>query len=190
MTASGIERRQRQELPFGREHAVRGQGVGMGIRVSPIGAERLQRDDAAGADVGAVKDGLEGLQDRGVGRPRRHAKQLAVALEQSAQGAGAEKVQRRWGTGATISLVSFSAKRTGRFAWQLGQKFLVRQENASRCSAWDFGQRIRAKPRCSRPQAENSSTERTTTGRKGPELDSKRPSWDRTSVSKWFSKSS
>ena len=44
----GIQRRQRQELPFGREHAIRNQGVGMGIPISPIGPERLQRDDAAG----------------------------------------------------------------------------------------------------------------------------------------------
>ena len=30
----GIQRRQRQELPFGREHAIRNQGVGMGIPIS------------------------------------------------------------------------------------------------------------------------------------------------------------
>jgi len=44
----GIQRRQRQELPFRREHALRNQGVGVGIPISRIGTECLQRDDAAG----------------------------------------------------------------------------------------------------------------------------------------------
>lgn len=37
----GIQRRQRQELPFGGEHAIRNQGVGMGIPISPIGTELM-----------------------------------------------------------------------------------------------------------------------------------------------------
>ncbi len=40
-----------------------------------------------------------------------------------------------------------SANNAERFAWQLGQKLRVRQENASTCSARQFGQRSRAKPR-------------------------------------------
>ncbi len=106
----GIERRQRLALAFGREPAVRNQGVGMGTPVSPIGAENLQRnDDAAwGADVGAVKDGLERLQDRGIGRLQKHVKQFAVALE-----GGMEKVQWLWGTGATIPAVSSFGKGDG-----------------------------------------------------------------------------
>ena len=46
-----------------------------------------------------------------------------------------------------------SANNAERLAWQLGQKLRVRQEKASRCSARQFGQRIRAKPPLSRPQA-------------------------------------
>ncbi len=39
---------------------------------------------------------------------------------------GIENVQRRWGTGARISRVSFSTKSKARLVWQLGRKFLVR----------------------------------------------------------------
>jgi hypothetical protein len=83
----GIKRRQRQELPFGREHAIRNQGVGVGIPICRISAVRLQRDDAAGPDVVAIQQRLEGLKDGGVSGLRQKAKQLAVALDEAAQGA-------------------------------------------------------------------------------------------------------
>ena len=85
--SGGIERRKRQKLSFGREHAIGNQGMGVRVEVCPIGAERLQRDDTAGADIGALKQRLEGLQDRGIGRLRQQAQQLAVALDEAAQDA-------------------------------------------------------------------------------------------------------
>jgi hypothetical protein len=83
----GIQRRKRQKLAFGREHAVENQGMGVRVEVGPIGAMGLQRDDTAGADIGAVKQRLEGFQDRGIGRLRQQAQQLAVALDEAAQDA-------------------------------------------------------------------------------------------------------
>ena len=59
----------------------------------------------------------------------------------------------RCGTGSRISVTTCSANNAERFAWRLGQKLRVLQEKASRCSARQFGQRIRAKPPSSRPQA-------------------------------------
>ena len=50
-------------------------------------------------------------------------------------------------------MTTCSANNAERFAWQLGQKLRVLQEKASRCSARQFGQRIRAKPPSIRPQA-------------------------------------
>jgi hypothetical protein len=47
-----------------------------------------ERRRSRGADVGALIEGLEALQDRGVSRLRQKAEQLAVALEEAAQGAG------------------------------------------------------------------------------------------------------
>ncbi len=52
-----------------------------------LGTERLQRDDAAGADVVAIQQRLEALKDEGVSGLRQKAKQLAIALEEAAQGA-------------------------------------------------------------------------------------------------------
>lgn len=63
----GSERRQGQEFPFPSENAVRNQGMSVGIEVGAVATERLQGDDAAGADVGAVRQRPEGLQDRGIG---------------------------------------------------------------------------------------------------------------------------
>ncbi len=59
----------------------------------------------------------------------------------------------RCGTGSRIAVTTCSANSAERFAWQLGQKLRVRQEKASRCSARQSGQRIRAKPPSRRPQA-------------------------------------
>jgi len=39
--SGGIERRKRQKLSFGREHAIGNQGMGVRVEVRPIGAERL-----------------------------------------------------------------------------------------------------------------------------------------------------
>ncbi len=86
-----IDRREGQELAIGSENAVGNQGVGVRIPVAAIGAEGLQRDHAAGADIGAVKQGLKGLQDGRIGRLRQQAQQLAVALEQAAQDAWERK---------------------------------------------------------------------------------------------------
>ena len=58
------------------------------IEVGPIAPEGLQRDDAAGAHVTAVKECLEGCQNCGVGGLRQQAKQLAVAFDETAQDAG------------------------------------------------------------------------------------------------------
>jgi len=80
----GIQGRKREELPFRREHAIGNQGMGVGIPIR-IGAEGLQRNDAAGADIGALKQRLEGFQDRRIGGLGKQPKQLAVVLEQAAQ---------------------------------------------------------------------------------------------------------
>jgi hypothetical protein len=134
----GIGRRKRQELSIAIENAIRNQGTGMRIEVGPVAPEGLQGDDAAGADVTAVKERLEGFQDRGVGGLGQKAESREAGRSRSMRPRrtrGMEKVQWRCGTGARISELSFSAKRTERLAWQLEQKFLVRQENARRCSA-------------------------------------------------------
>ena len=55
---------------------------------SNVAAEGLQRDDAAGADVRAVKECLEGFQNRGVGGLGQKAEQSAVAFDETAQDAG------------------------------------------------------------------------------------------------------
>jgi hypothetical protein len=40
-----------------------------------------------GADIGAAKKRLEGLQDRSIGRLRKQAQQLAIAFDEAAQNA-------------------------------------------------------------------------------------------------------
>jgi len=62
--------------------------VGVRVEVGAVGAEGLQRDDAAGADVAAVKECLEAFQNRGVGGLGQQAEQLAVAFDETAQDAG------------------------------------------------------------------------------------------------------
>ena len=84
----GIGRGKRQELSVATENAVGNQGMGMRIEVGAVAAEGLQRDDAAGADVTAVKECLEGFQNRGVGGLGQKAEQLAVAFDETAQDAG------------------------------------------------------------------------------------------------------
>ena len=68
------------------------------------------------------------------------------------------KTRCLWSTGARISSRSFSAKSAARFAWQDGQKFLVWQEKASRCSARQRGHRTRANPAWRRPQSRYCAT--------------------------------
>ena len=51
----GIGRGKRQELSLPSDNAVRNQGVGVRIEVAPVAAEGLQRNDAAGADVSALR---------------------------------------------------------------------------------------------------------------------------------------
>jgi len=46
-----------------------------------------ERRHSRGADILAVHERLESLQDRGIGRLRQQTEQLAVALEQTAQNA-------------------------------------------------------------------------------------------------------
>lgn len=59
----------------------------MPLEVGAVGAEGLQRDDAAGPEVTAVKECLKTFQNRGVGGLRQQAEQLAVAFDQTAQDA-------------------------------------------------------------------------------------------------------
>ena len=63
-----VKPRKGQKLALGREDAIGNEGVSVRIEVCPIGAERLQRDDTAGADIGAIEHRLEGLEDGGIGR--------------------------------------------------------------------------------------------------------------------------
>jgi len=70
------------------------------INVRPIGAEGLKRNDAAGADIGAVEQRLEGFQYGSICGLRQQAQQWAFALEQAAQDAGDGKgpvTVRNWG---------------------------------------------------------------------------------------------
>src|SRR3989442_5073100 len=58
------------------------------MKIGSERAERLDRDDAAGADVGAAKQRLATPQDGVVGRARQQAEQAAFALEEAADGPG------------------------------------------------------------------------------------------------------
>ena len=82
----GIE--ERQELSVATENAVGNEGMGMRIEVGPVAAEGLERDDAAGADVTAVKECLEGFQDRCVSGLGQQGEELAVAFDEAAQDDG------------------------------------------------------------------------------------------------------
>ena len=55
-----------QELSVAIENAVGNEGMGVRVEVRAEAAEGLQGDDAARADVTAVKECLEGFQNRGV----------------------------------------------------------------------------------------------------------------------------
>ena len=82
----------------------------------------------------------------------------AVALQRSAK--RDDPPARERGSGPSIHdrrpdscFVTHSAKTAERLAWQEGQRLRVRQEKASRCSPWQRGQRILAKPPIGRPQS-------------------------------------
>ena len=83
-----VGRGKRQELAIGSENAVGNHGMGMLIEVGAVATVGLERDDASGADVRAVKECLEGFQNRSVGGLRQQAEQLAVAFDETAQDAG------------------------------------------------------------------------------------------------------
>ena len=112
----------------------------VGVEVGGVRAERLDRNDQARRDVVAIEDRANARDDRVAGRAGEQAEQASLALEQPAQD-------------ARIFVTTCSANSAERLAWQLGQKLRARQEKASRCSARCSGQRIRAKPPSSRPQA-------------------------------------
>jgi len=78
----------RQEPSVANEDAIGNQGMGVRIEVGAVAAISLDRDDAAGANVCAVKECPEGFQNRAVGGLREQAKQLAVVLDQTPQDAG------------------------------------------------------------------------------------------------------
>ena len=60
----------------------------MRIEVGAVATVGLQRDDAAGADVTAIKECLEAFQNRGVGGLGQQAEQPAVSFDETAQDAG------------------------------------------------------------------------------------------------------
>ncbi|PYV40145.1 MAG: hypothetical protein DMG09_07480 [Acidobacteria bacterium] len=58
-----IEGGEFEELSFGRPDPIGNDGVAMRIEVGPIRTERLNGDDAAGANIFASKQRLEGPAD-------------------------------------------------------------------------------------------------------------------------------
>ena len=70
--------------------------------ISRIGAKRLQSDDTAGADILAVQQRLEGLQDRSVGRLGKSRKAGRSRSTSPRKTRRMENVQWRCGTGARI----------------------------------------------------------------------------------------
>ncbi len=87
----GIGAGKRQELSLAIENALGNQGMRVRIEIGPVGAEGLQRNDAAGTDVTAAKECLESLPNRRVGGLGQKAHQLAVAFDETAQDAGERK---------------------------------------------------------------------------------------------------
>ena len=57
----GVERRQGEKLSFRSENSIGNDRAGVRIPISRIGAKRLQGDDTAGADIGTLKQRLEGF---------------------------------------------------------------------------------------------------------------------------------
>lgn len=103
----------RQELSVAIENAVGNQGMGMRMEVGPVAPESLQGDDAAGANVTAVKECLGGFQNRGVGGLGQQAEQLAVAFDQTAQNAGDGKGPVTMGDGSQDLRGEFFSKQDG-----------------------------------------------------------------------------
>jgi hypothetical protein len=83
-----IERGKFEKFPFIRPNPIGNNRVAMGVEVSPIGTERLNRDDAAGANIFAVKQRLEGPADGLVSGAGKEAQEAAFSLEQAPDGFG------------------------------------------------------------------------------------------------------
>ena len=83
-----VEGRKGQELSLGVEGSLGYQCVNVGMEVGGVGAEGLQRGDAAGEGVGAAEDGSEALLDGGVGAAREQAEESALAFEETAERLG------------------------------------------------------------------------------------------------------
>ena len=95
-----VGRGKRQELTIGNENAVGNQGMGMRIEVGAVATVGRQGKYAAGADVRAVKECLEGFQNRGVGGLGQKAEQPAVTFDETAQDAGDGKGPVTMGEGS------------------------------------------------------------------------------------------